>query len=198
MPNTATAAGIVADSRIVAASRIVYAVAVKAGMTVVPFPALLGRITIAVSVPPIGVMVARMAGIRIVIPVKATVVPGRIIIVTVGFPSWIIVVGRMRRHVMLVVVASLYARRMRVMMIRSVVMVMIRSIVMVMIRSIVMMGLGRRRRWRRRGYMVMVSITVVVAPRIPCIIPITVVAIARSPEEAIPNPVPTTAVKYII
>ena len=135
-------------------------------------------------------MVARMAGIRIVIPVKATVVPGRIIIVTVGFPSWIIVVGRMRRHVMLVVVASLYARRMRVMMIRSV--------VMVMIRSIVMMGLGRRRRWRRRGYMVMVSITVVVAPRIPCIIPITVVAIARSPEEAIPNPVPTTAVKYII
>ena len=96
MPNTATAAGIVADSRIVAASRIVYAVAVKAGMmifrgaivehwlnmamtvgigtlptgimvasrivyaaaveagmTVVPFPALLGRITIAVSVPPI-------------------------------------------------------------------------------------------------------------------------------------------------
>ena len=151
-------------------------------------------------------MVARMAGIRIVIPVKATVVPGRIIIVTVGFPSWIIEVGRMRRQVMLVVVASLYARRMRVMMIRSVVMVMIRSIVMVMIRSIVMvmirsivmMGLGRRRRWRRRGYMVMVSITVVVAPRIPCIIPITVVAIARSPEEAIPNPVPTTAVKYII
>ena len=34
MPNTATAAGIVADSRIVAASRIVYAVAVKAGMMI--------------------------------------------------------------------------------------------------------------------------------------------------------------------